>query len=99
MNKRKAFDSKKMRIQAVAQENPELVQIIKKVEKEEKKKAATSSKSGGGGGGGARAQQQDAPVGGKGGGGGGGLPKWKEQSKAFREAMKASRQVGFRLVV
>ena len=107
MQKRKTFDSTKMRIQAVVQDNPELAQILAKKQKEEKALAAkearrvaaggastgTKGVGGAGAGGGApkgpRAPPAEEPIGAK----GGALPKWKQQSKAFRESMRAAREI------
>jgi uncharacterized C2H2 Zn-finger protein len=104
MQKRKVFDSKKMRVA----DNPELVQMLKKKEKEEKMQSKGSNAAakrqsmgaGAAGGGGAAAapiaaarkapNPMEQPVGG---GDSGKSSKWKDQSKAFREAMKAARQV------
>jgi uncharacterized C2H2 Zn-finger protein len=84
LEKRKAFDSTKMRVA----DNPELVKILTKAQKEEKANAKRAEK--------AAAQtgnRRAAPAPGKGGGGGDAGGKWKEQSEALREAMKAARQV------
>lgn len=74
--KRKAFDVRKQRLEG------EALQLLKKKEKEEKK--------GKGKGGGATAAQsvENTPVGGS----GAAAPKWKNQSEALREAMKAMRE-------
>jgi endogenous inhibitor of DNA gyrase (YacG/DUF329 family) len=82
LQKRKAFDSTKMRVN----DNPELVQILNKVKKEEKKKAAQQSKPAAVA---AASNFQNKPV--EQSGGDDGKAKWKEQSNAFREAMKAAR--------
>ena len=125
VQKRKVFDSQKMRIQ----DNPELVNILTKAQKDEKRKAqraaasSSSSMAGdgfkgakyGGGGGGfgneqaqGRSQQQQIPVQQQVAQGRPNKPapaasdagesaaskaaKWKEQSEAFRAAMKAAKQ-------
>eukprot|EP01032_Pedospumella_encystans_P019578 gene19578-22261_t len=96
IKKRKVFDSTKMRIQGV---DPELEKILAQAAKDAAKQAAIDKRNAAKGG-----QNQAVPVkqkaqaavasGGGGGGGGGGdaAGKWKEQSNAFREAMKAARQ-------
>ena len=109
MQKRKTFDSTKMRIQAVVQDNPELAQILAKKQKEEKALAAKEARrnaaggaatgtkgvavaGGGGASKGPRAMappQQEEPIGAK----GGAMPKWKQQSKAFRDSMRAAREI------
>lgn len=87
MQKRKVFDSKKMRVA----DNPELVNILKKTEKASAKKPA------------ANPQTRSAPVLPPNAGfnaaptmssaAANDKAKWKEQSNAFREAMKAARMV------
>lgn len=84
LQKRKVFDSTKMRVA----DNPELVQIIKKTQKEAKVAAKAANQA---------AARQDIPIkpsggAGGGGGGGGGESKWKQQSEAFRAALKAAKQ-------
>jgi hypothetical protein len=77
MSKRKTFDSKKARIMGLADQNgQDALQIAKEAARRERQ----SGNRGGGGGRG----------GGRGGGGKGG--KWEEESRAFRDAMKAARQ-------
>jgi hypothetical protein len=76
VQKRKAFDSTKMRIG----DNQELVKIFTKAQKEEKKQQMLAQKQ-------ANKRQDEQAV-----GGGDKASKWKEQSKAFREAMKAARE-------
>lgn len=81
LQKRKAFDSAKMRVA----DNEELVKILKQKEREEKKAQMQAKK-----------QQKNAPAAvedqsaqaqaDK-------AAKWKEQSKAFRAAMRAAREV------
>lgn len=84
LQKRKQFDSKKMRIQ----DNPELVKILNQKNKtapggvrgsRANPKAASAAVS----------HNEQAVAG----GGGGKKADWKQQSEAFREAMKAARQV------
>ena len=88
MQKRKKFDSTKQRLQGDGVD-PELKKVYEKAKKEETR---AQRGGGGGGGGGMALKHNDQPVGGKGGGGGGGGDsKWKQQSQAFREAMKAAR--------
>ena len=70
-SKRKAFDSKQMRVQ----DNPELVQILKQREKEEKKKGRASLRP--------RNEDKSAEK----------SANWKKESNAFREAMRAARDV------
>jgi hypothetical protein len=60
-------------------DNPELVQILKKKEKEEK--VATKKKAP------TKVAAVDAPIATR----EGSLPKWKQQSSAFREALRAAR--------
>jgi zinc-finger of a C2HC-type len=69
IEQRKAFDSKKMRIA----DNPELVQILKKKEKEENVQKKKPGKV-------------DVPI-----APAEGMPKWKQQSSQFREALRAAR--------
>ena len=80
--KRKAFDSKKMRIMAIAEQAPEVLKLAKLSSKEQAKhdrqEKANANKRG-----------QEAPVK----SGESGKSKWAEQSRQFREAMKASRAV------
>eukprot|EP01036_Dinobryon_divergens_P022146 gene22146-30382_t len=94
VQKRKVFDSQKMRIQ----DNPELVKIITKAQKDEKRKAQGRSQQ----------QQQQMPVQQQVAQGRPNKPapassdagesaankaaKWKEQSEAFRAAMKAAKE-------
>lgn len=73
LQKRKAFDSKKMRIA----DNPELLKIQKEKAKEERGAKKKKPDKG-----------EDRPIGGD-----GKCGKWKEQSNAFREAMKHARLV------
>lgn len=77
--KRKKFDSKEMRVAALVEENgADAAKLLKDAEKKQKKGAK----------GGAKKSAEEAPV-----GGGDKKSKWKEQSKAFREAMRAARDV------
>lgn len=78
LQKRKVFDSAKMRVE----DNPELLKLAKQKKKEEAVAARRQKKAVG----------NNRPVGG-GGEGGGGSKKWKQQSNAFREAMRAARNV------
>lgn len=80
LQKRKKFDSTKMRVA----DNPELVKILTQKQREEKKAKAAERK----GQGRPAAGNDETPVGGD-----DKKKKWEEQSKAFREAMKAARQV------
>lgn len=93
IKKRKVFDSTKMRIQGV---DPELEKILAQAAKDAAKQAALEKRNAAKGG-----QNQAVPVNkkpqaaaasGGGGGDGGATGKWKDQSNAFREAMKAARQ-------
>lgn len=79
LTKRKAFDSAQMRIA----DNPELVKILTEKEKKEKQAMKKASKQ-------SVKSHTETPVGNN---DNGRAPKWKEQSNAFREAMKAARQV------
>lgn len=88
VQKRKAFDSAAMRIEAIAETAPDAVQILTKAQKEEKKKAALEAKK-------AKAKAKPDPVEqplNNATAGGGDNAKWKAESNAFREAMKAARQ-------
>lgn len=80
LQKRKVFDSTKMRIA----DNPELVQIIKKTQKEAKIAAKAAAPA-------AVAANKEIPIKASG-GSGGGASKWKQQSEAFRAALKAAKQ-------
>ena len=75
--KRKVFDSTKMRVD----DNPELLKLLKQKKKEEAVAARRKTK--------AAAQAEDRQVGGD----GAANSKWKQQSSAFREAMRAARNV------
>ena len=77
LQKRKVFDSTKMRVE----DNPELLKLVKQKKKEEAVAARRQKKANG----------NDRPIGGE--GGGGDSKKWKQQSNAFREAMRAARNV------
>jgi hypothetical protein len=97
--KRKVFDSSKMRIEAVG--DPELLKIAAQKEKEARMQAMRDKKkaAAGGGGGAPNPTAASAPVrpsagGGakNGGGGGAGSASWRDKSSAFRDAMKAARQ-------
>ena len=66
LQRRKVFDSKKMRLTDISAELPK----------------TASARGGGGGGGGGRPSS----------GGGGGVAKWKQDSQAFREAMRGARE-------
>lgn len=84
LQKRKAFDSTKMRVA----DNPELAKLLQQKQKEERMKAKADAKSAG------RAaatasRNEETPVGGD---AADKAAKWKDQSKAFRDAMKAARQ-------
>jgi hypothetical protein len=79
LQKRKVFDSKKMRVA----DNPELVNILKKSEKMNGKKTAASQSSAALQSASAIAANNAAAE----------KAKWKDQSNAFREAMKAARMV------
>lgn len=61
------------------QDNPELVQIIAKTKKEEMKQSKKPKRP---------PQQEEVPIENT------GAPKWKNQSQAFREAMRAARECG-----
>ncbi len=76
--KRKAFDSKKMRIEAIAADAPEVIKLAKEAARNEKRSGAAAARG-----------APKAPRGGNDTGKG----KWAEQSRQFREAMRASRQV------
>lgn len=79
IQKRKAFDSTKMRIG----DNQELVKIFTKAQKEERKQQMLAQKQG---------NKKAAPVEEQAVGGGDKASKWKEESKKFRDAMKAARE-------
>lgn len=83
VEKRKAFDSKKMRIESVAAENPDLVKVLNEKVKEERR----GKKKGGKQGGGAAPQSERAIAAAN------KKAKWKAESDAFREAMRAGKQV------
>ncbi len=76
VQKRKAFDSTKMRIG----DNQELVKIFTKAQKEERKQQLLAQKQ-------AKKNTEDDAI-----NGGEKASKWKEQSRQFREAMKAARE-------
>ena len=84
--KRKTFDSKKMRIMAIAEQAPEITKLAKEAARSSKRSSTGGRTQGRG---------QDAPLGhgGAAGGQNAGKSKWAEQSKAFRDAMKQSRAV------
>ena len=93
MKSRKVFDSTKMRVA----DNPELVKILTQKQREE---AKLLKKQGGGAGGGkmtsaaavaSTATYEEQPVGGM--SAAQKKAKWKQDSIAFREAMKAARDV------
>jgi len=92
--KRKTFDSKNARLKSIAQDEPEIMKM-----QPNNRNNKGGGRGGGGGGrtgagtGGTKKKSSafsfdDAPVQGKDKG-----SKWKQESNAFREAMKASRQV------
>lgn len=76
LQKRKVFDSTKMRVE----DNPELLKILKQKQKEEAMAARRKTKA---------AAAQETPVGTD----SAAKSKWKQQSSAFREAMRAARNV------
>jgi hypothetical protein len=78
----KVFLTKRKEFNSAAMRlDPEAIKLLKEKEKEEKRLAKKNAK--------AAASHADQQVGGK----GGRDPKWKEQSNAFREAMRAAREV------
>ena len=78
IKKRKAFDMAQKRVEG----NPELLQILKKKEKEEKMKALKAAKAGNA----AASNREETPVGGT------QQQKWKQQSEAFRQALREARK-------
>ncbi len=78
MQKRKKFDSTKQRLQGEGVD-PELKKVYEKSKKQEMKAQKMGA---------APKKHEEQPVGGA----GGGESKWKQQSSAFREAMKAARE-------
>eukprot|EP01039_Chlorochromonas_danica_P008185 gene8185-9029_t len=80
LKKRKVFDSTKMRVK----DDPELLKLNMKAKKEEAKKAKQAPMAAG------PPMNDQRPI--KPAENGGGLPKWKAQSSAFRQAMQAMRE-------
>ena len=86
MQKRKTFDSMKMRVK----DDPELAKAAAQAKKDEARQNRAAAR-------GAAKAPTEKPIQAKGtgggGGGAGGGEKWRNQSEAFREAMRAARQV------
>mmetsp|Transcript_7601 Transcript_7601/g.12798 ORF Transcript_7601/g.12798 Transcript_7601/m.12798 type:complete len:774 (-) Transcript_7601:285-2606(-) len=82
LEKRKAFDSKKMRIESVAADNPDIVKVLSEKEKEDRRQ----KKRGGG-------KKAAAPSGDRAIAAAAKKAKWKADSEAFRAAMRAGKEV------
>jgi hypothetical protein len=81
VEKRKAFDSKKMRIESVAQDNPEIVKVLNEKAEEDRR----NKKKGG--------KQNAAPQSERAIAAASKKAKWKAESEAFRAAMRAGKEV------
>ena len=81
VEKRKAFDSKKMRIESVAADNPDLVKVLNEKTKDERR----AKKKGGKQGAAPQSERAIAAATKK--------AKWKAESESFRQAMRAGKQV------
>jgi hypothetical protein len=78
LEKRKAFDSKKMRIESVAADNPDIVKVLNEKEREERRLKNKGKQA-------PQSERAIAAAAKK--------AKWKSDSDAFRAAMRAGKEV------